>query len=68
MSDFVLYGTPLSPFVRKVQGVLHHTGADYDFHEIEIASMPDWFLEISPAKRIPVLKSTVTAYLQSPVV
>jgi len=56
MPDFVLYGTPLSPFVRKVQVALHFTGADYDFQEIDIASMPDWFLEISPAKRIPVLR------------
>ena len=56
MPDFVLYGAPLSPFVRKVQAVLHHTRAEYDFEEIDIASMPDWFLEISPARRIPVLR------------
>ncbi|MEM1401921.1 MAG: glutathione S-transferase family protein [Pseudomonadota bacterium] len=56
MSDFVLYGTPLSPFVRKVQATLHYVDAAYDFQEIDIGAMPDWFLKISPARRIPVLR------------
>lgn len=56
MTEFVLYGTPLSPFVRKAQAALHHCGAEYDFEEIDIMSMPDWFLEISPGRRIPVLR------------
>lgn len=61
MSDFVLYGTILSPFVRKVQATLHYTDAKYDFEEIDIMAMPDWFLEISPARRIPVLRDKTIA-------
>ena len=56
MSDFVVYGTPVSPFVRKVQVVLSHAGAEYDFEDVNIMAMPDWFVEISPARRIPVLR------------
>ena len=56
MSDFVVYGTPVSPFVRKVQVVLAHAGAEYDFEDVNIMAMPDWFVEISPARRIPVLR------------
>ena len=56
MANYVLYGTPLSPFVRKVEAVLKHIGVDYDFENINIMDMPDWFVEISPAKRIPVLR------------
>ncbi|NWG45957.1 MAG: glutathione S-transferase family protein [Alphaproteobacteria bacterium] len=56
MADLVLYGTPLSPFVRKVQVVLGHTGCPYDFETVNIRAMPDWFLEISPARRIPVIR------------
>lgn len=56
MSDFVVYGTPVSPFVRKAEAALHHVGAEYDFENINIMAMPDWFVEISPAKRIPVLR------------
>lgn len=56
MSDFIVYGSPPSPFVRKVQTVLGHAGIAYDFEDVNIMSMPDWFVEISPAKRIPVLR------------
>ena len=56
MADLVVYGTPVSPFVRKVEVVLRNQDIDYDFENINIMDMPDWFLEISPARRIPVLR------------
>lgn len=56
MADLVLFGTPVSPFVRKIQVVLAHAGAEYDFEDVNIMAMPDWFIEISPARRIPVLR------------
>lgn len=58
MADFTVYGTPLSPFVRKVEAVLGLTGTAYDFETVSIMDLPDWFLEISPARRIPVLRDT----------
>lgn len=56
MTDFVVYGVPASPFVRKTEAFLHHVGVEYDFENVNIMGMPDWFVEISPAKRIPVLR------------
>jgi glutathione S-transferase len=56
MADLVVYGTPLSPFVRKVEVVLREKGLDYDFENVNIMAKPDWFKEISPAGRIPVLR------------
>ena len=56
MSDFIVYGSPLSPFVRKVEAVLECAGQAFDFENINIMDMPDWFLEISPLRRIPVLR------------
>ncbi len=56
MSEILVYGTPVSPFVRKVEAVLRLKSVDYDFVNINIMDMPDWFLDISPAKRIPVLR------------
>jgi glutathione S-transferase len=50
MTDLVIYGTPVSPFVRKVEAVLRSQGVAYDFENINIMDMPDWFLEISPAR------------------
>ena len=56
MSDLVVYGAPLSPFVRKVQAALHEKGLDYELEAVNIMPMPDWFVAISPARRIPVLR------------
>lgn len=56
MADLVVYGTPLSPFVRKVEGVLGHVGSAYELEPVSVMAMPDWFLAISPARRIPVLR------------
>ncbi|MEO1027594.1 MAG: glutathione S-transferase N-terminal domain-containing protein [Pseudomonadota bacterium] len=56
MTDFVLYGTPMSPFVRKAEAALHQAGAEYDLVNINSMDMPDWFVEISPSRRIPVLR------------
>ena len=54
--DFVLYGSPVSPFVRKAAALCIEKGAGFDVEPVNIMAMPDWFLEISPMKRIPVLR------------
>lgn len=56
MSNYVVYGTQLSPFVRKVEVVLNSQGVQYDFESVNILAPPDWFIELSPARRIPVLR------------
>lgn len=56
MADLVIYGTPVSPFVRKVQAVIAEKGVDQDFEAVDIFNPPEWFVSISPAKRIPVMR------------
>ena len=56
MADLIVYGTPVSPFVRKVEAFLKYQDVAYDFENINIMDMPDWYVEISPARRIPVLR------------
>ena len=56
--SLILYGAPLSPFVRKVDVVLREKGVAFENEPVNILPMPDWFKEISPAKRIPVLRDT----------
>lgn len=51
----VLYGSGLSPFVRKVRVVLAEKGLEYKLEQINPFSPPPEFLEISPLRRIPVL-------------
>jgi|MudIll2142460700_1097286.scaffolds.fasta_scaffold86256_2 glutathione S-transferase len=55
-TDLVIYGLKGSPFVRKVQVFLAEKGLDYAFEVASPFPAPDWFVEISPAKRIPVLR------------
>lgn len=54
----VIYGMGPSPFVRKVRVVLAEKGMDYTLENVNIFPAPDWFTEISPLKRIPVLRDT----------
>ena len=56
--SIILYGAPLSPFVRKAEAVLREKGIDFESNPVSIMPMPDWFKEISPARRIPVLRDT----------
>lgn len=56
--SLILYGAPLSPFVRKADVLLREKGADFELESVNIMPMPDWFKEISPARRIPVLRDT----------
>jgi glutathione S-transferase len=56
--SLILYGAPLSPFVRKADALLREKGAAFELESVNIMPMPDWFKEISPARRIPVLRDT----------
>lgn len=54
----IIYGMGPSPFVRKVRVVMAEKGVDYTLENVNIFPAPDWFMEISPLKRIPVLRDT----------
>jgi glutathione S-transferase len=51
-----IYGAPLSPFVRKVRVALAEKGLAYKHDPVSPFAPPDYFLDISPLKRIPVLR------------
>ncbi len=55
-ASLLLYGSPLSPFQRKVEAVLALKGLDYDCEDVSVMDMPDWYMEISPLGRIPSLR------------
>lgn len=54
--DLVIYGSPVSPFVRKVAAVCIEKGLAFEIDAVDVFNPPEWFLEISPLKRIPVLR------------
>ncbi len=59
--DLVVYGSPISPFVRKVAGVCIAKGVPYEVEAINVFDPPAWFRDISPMKRIPVLRDRSVA-------
>jgi len=44
------------PFVQRAVITLKHKSIDFDITYIDLAEPPDWFLEISPLAKVPVLK------------
>ena len=54
----ILYGSNLSPVVRKVRVVLAEKGLDYTLEQINPFNPPPEFVAISPLKRIPAFRDT----------
>ncbi len=54
--SLIVYGSNVSPFVRKVRVVLAEKGVEYKLEQINPFTPPPEFLAISPLKRIPVLR------------
>lgn len=53
-----VYGGPLSPFVRKVLVCLVEKGIEFEIEPVSPFDPPDWYAEISPMGKIPVLRDT----------
>ena len=54
-SDLRLISFHLCPYAQRASIVLSEKGAAFDRVNIDLANKPDWFLEISPLGRVPVL-------------
>jgi glutathione S-transferase len=48
--------------------MLEEQGREYDITYIDLANKPDWFLEISPSGKVPVLKVDDTPIFESAVI
>jgi glutathione S-transferase len=56
--SITIYGTIMSPFVRKARAFMAEKGIDYTLDQVNVFDPPEWFLDISPLKRIPVMRHT----------
>lgn len=56
MSKLELISFPLCPFVQRAVIALEEKQAPYDLTFIDLANKPDWFLTISPAGKVPILR------------
>jgi glutathione S-transferase len=56
MSKLTLISFPTCPYVQRAVIALKEKGVDFEVVYIDLANKPDWFLDISPLGKVPVLK------------
>jgi glutathione S-transferase len=56
------------PFVQRAVITLRHKNIDFDITYIDLADPPDWFLELSPLQKVPVLKVDDEVLFESAVI
>jgi glutathione S-transferase len=56
MTNYLLVSFKTCPWVQRAAIVLREKKVDFEFRHIEPDNRPDWFLAISPHKKVPVLR------------
>ena len=56
MANYLLVSFKTCPWVQRAAIVLREKNIDFEFRHIEPDNRPDWFLAISPHKKVPVLR------------
>jgi len=56
------------PFVQRVAITLQYKNIDYDIEYVDLGSPPEWFLAISPLKKVPLLIVDGTVIFESAVI
>lgn len=56
MAKFLLVSFKTCPWVQRAAIVLREKKVEFEFRHIEPDNRPDWFLAISPHKKVPVLR------------
>ena len=63
MTKYLLVSFKTCPWVQRSAIVLREKNIDFEFRHIERDNRPDWFLAISPHKKVPVLRVDDTVSL-----
>src|SRR6476469_6635946 len=56
MAKYLLVSFKTCPWVQRAAIVLREKGVEFEFRHIDRDNRPDWFLAISPHKKVPVLR------------
>ena len=56
------------PYVQRAVITLKHKQIDFDITHVDLDDPPDWFLELSPLKKVPVLKIDGEVLFESAVI
>ncbi len=63
MTKYLLVSFKTCPWVQRAAIVLREKKVDFEFRHIDRDNRPDWFLAISPHKKVPVLRIDDTVSL-----
>ena len=63
MAKYLLVSFKTCPWVQRSAIVLREKNIEFEFRHIEPDNRPDWFLAISPHKKVPVLRIDDTVSL-----
>jgi glutathione S-transferase len=67
-SSLKLISFKLCPFVQRSIILLNEKGVGFDLVHIDLQNKPDWFLQLSPTGKVPVLQINDTILFESAVI
>lgn len=56
MNDLQIISANVCPYAQRTRMVLHEKGLTFELTEIDLKNKPDWFLDVSPYGKVPVLR------------
>lgn len=56
MAEVEIYSASVCPFAHRTRLTLVEKGVDFSLTEINLEQKPDWFQEVSPYEKVPVIK------------
>jgi len=63
-----LYSASVCPFAHRTRLTLLEKGIDFQLSEIDLNNKPDWFLEVSPYGKVPVIKHEQNCIWESAII
>jgi len=68
MPDLQIISATVCPYAQRTRMVLQDKGLDFEVVEIDLKDKPDWFAEVSPYGKVPVLRHDGRTIYESAVI
>ncbi len=68
MPDIQIFSANVCPFAQRTRMVLLEKGLDFELTEIDLKDKPDWFADVSPYGKVPVLRHNGRTIYESAVI
>ena len=68
MSELQIISATVCPYAQRTRMVLHEKELDFEVVEIDLKNKPDWFNDVSPYSKVPVLRHDGRTIYESAVI